>query len=220
MDGKRLRLQLRPEMILSGGSDTAGVRWIMVGFGSGTGCCPNDRCAQRPKAGTGRRCDFLQPLDGRLLLRLRYRQRDDLVQARRAPEGRDLARGALTAGCDRRLVRYQRTPGQIPALVHSDLRRRVEVEAERVHRGQERRHCPTGVAALPGAAHARRHDRGREQPCPDALQSNARSRRDPYGREVRSGIHGSRIEARRSAQIHQAFTGEGRSRRCPLRICE
>ena len=61
---------------------------------------------------------------------------------------------------------------------------RLEVEAELVHRGQQRPHRPARPGALRGEADGRHHLRGRQQPRPDALPARLRARRYPCRREI------------------------------------
>ena len=68
---------------------------------------------------------------------------------------------------------------------------RVAVEAELVHRGQQRPHRPARPGAFRGEADGRHDLRGRQQPRPHALPPQLRPRRDPYRRQRRARSHGS-----------------------------
>ena len=79
----------------------------------------------------------------------------------------------LRAGCD--LLQQQKLDG-----------RRLEVEAELVHRRQERPHRASRPSALLAKRMGRDHDRGRQQPRHHALQARRRHRRDSQGRSCGS----------------------------------
>src|SRR5437870_7399193 len=65
---------------------------------------------------------------------------------------------------------------------------RLEVEADLVHRGQQRPHGSAGSATLPGQAYGCNHARCRQQPRPDAVSPRLGHRPYPCRRKSRSRI--------------------------------